>query len=160
MGQSVKARAGTTGWRRTVLAASLVLNLFLAAVVVGHLLRADIDARGGATLLARGIAQAMSSLSTRDAAAFTAALRQDAPQYREAAKQLAEARLNLEHQITADRFDPAAVQAALAAWQAKWNRFMDGFGPTLVDALGQISPAGRQNLVAERRQANPGPRLP
>lgn len=34
--------------------------------------------------------------------------------------------------------------------------FLDNFSGTLVEALAQVSPQGRRNLVAERRSARPG----
>jgi uncharacterized membrane protein len=160
MMERAETQSAAIGWRRVVLPASIVLNLFLAALVVGHLLRPDVAMRREATPLSQAIAQAVSSLSPGDAAAFCAVLQQDAPHYLGAAKQLAEARLNLERQITTEPFDPVSVTAALTLWQAQWNRFTNGIAPAIVDALGQLSPDGRRRIIAARHQANPSPHMP
>jgi len=160
MTEPTKTRSPRRDWRRIMLPASIVLNLFLAALVVSHLLRAGSDAGAQATPLARTIAQAVATLSPNDATAFRAVMRRDAPHYLGAAQQLADARLDLDRQITTEPFDPAAVTTALSAWQVQWNRFTTLVGPTIVDALGHISPDGRRQLVAERRRVSPTPRMP
>jgi hypothetical protein len=53
-----------------------------------------------------------------------------------------------------------AAKQALATWQASWNRFVDSFAPTLIDALAQITPEGRQRLVAQRRESEAGVPVP
>jgi uncharacterized membrane protein len=140
-------------WRRFALPASIVLNLFLAAVIGGHVLsvrRAEVAAGAGGPL-ARALASAEASLPPPDAAAFGATLRRDAPAYMDSARQLGAARVRLGREILAEPFDPVRVQQALAAWQAAWNRFVDDFSKPLVEALGQVSPEGRRKLLTERR---------
>jgi hypothetical protein len=141
-------------WRRVALPASLVLNLFLAALVGGHLLRSGTpEAARGLPPLAQAIANAAAVLSAPDAAAFRASIRLDAPHDAVVAKQLDDARGVLERDIIAEPFDKQLVRRDLAAWQAAWNKFIDNAGNTLVEALSKISPEGRRRLVAQRHQA-------
>ncbi len=144
------------GWRRVALPASIVLNLFLVALIGGHLLSVRHSEPLAGDPLARALANAEASLSPADAAAFTAALRRDAPNYLEAARQLRTARVQLGREVAADTYDPARVRQALAAWQAAWSHFVDQFSDPLVEALGQVSPAGRHKLIADHRA---GPEL-
>jgi uncharacterized membrane protein len=148
-------------WRRIVFVASLVLNLFLLAVIGGHVLRHNaVPETPGAPMLARALANAEASLSPPDAAAFRAIMTRDAPQYVPAARQLGEARAALERQIVAEPFNRQAVHEAFAAWQASWNHFLDTADNPMVDALAHVSPEGRRKLIAGRQAArkdNPAP---
>ena len=144
-------------WRRFLLPASLLLNLFLAALIGGHFLRGEIrPARLDGSLLAHAMANAKAVLSPEDAAAFGGVFRRDAPNFAETARHLEETRTALERAITAEPFDKAAVQQALNEWQEAWNRFLGQAGASVVDALDRISPEGRRKLVAQRRQAAGG----
>jgi hypothetical protein len=148
-------------WRRFALPASVLLNLFLIALIGGHFLRHRADDVGpGAVSLPRILANAQASLSASDAAAFGAVMRRDAPHYLESARKLADARAQLERQVTAQQFNEPAARQAFALWQASANRFFDDIGSTLVEALAHVSPEGRQKLVANRRKAQQGFRTP
>lgn len=141
-------------WRRFALAASLILNLFLAAVIGGNLLRPHVRpvrVPFSDTPLARALARAEANLSARDAAAFSTEIERGRPQYAQAAQQVMAARRALEQQVSADPFDPQAASRALAAWRASTQRFLDDFSGPLIDALAHVSPEGRRQLVAERR---------
>lgn len=153
-----ETQPASRGWRRYVLPVSLLLNLFLAALIGGHLLRHE--ARENSYPLVRALASIQSSLSPADAAAFGAVMRRDGPQLIESIRQVGEARRELGRRIVAEPFDPQATRQALAAWQASWNRFFDRIDASLVEALGKISPEGRQRLVAERRKARGKLRAP
>ncbi|MGC1410166.1 MAG: hypothetical protein WA864_14645 [Acetobacteraceae bacterium] len=63
--------------------------------------------------LTGALARAEASLPPRDAAAFGAVMRRDAPNYAAAARQLRETRDELARQITAQQFDQAGAQQAL-----------------------------------------------
>jgi uncharacterized membrane protein len=145
----VEMRSGS----RMVLVASVVLNLFLVAVIAGHLLRTQAAPPPGQSILARALANAEATLSPTDAAAFGGVLKRDAPQHVDAIKGLDDARGNLENRILAEPYDPQAVQAAFKTWQASWDHFVEDISPTVVDALARVSPEGREKLVAERRKA-------
>lgn len=141
------------GWRPIALFVSIVLNLFFVALIGGHVWQAH---RAATTLggpLARALARAEASLPPRDAAAFGAVIKRDAPQCAGALHQLALARRQLADQIIAPQYDAAKVRQALATWQTAWNNFFTDFGPVLVEALGQVTPEGRRKLIAERRLA-------
>ena len=160
MDQLTAAHRGTWSWRRVALAASFVLNLFLVALVGGHVMRGIIIAQAGMTPCARALAQAEANLPRRDAAAFGETMRREAPHDADAARQLMNARTDLELQIGADRYNPAAVQQALTAWHLQWDHLLDTAGPVLVDALAHVSPNGRRSLIAERNRAQLAPHLP
>jgi uncharacterized membrane protein len=141
-----------TGRGRIALPVSLVLNLFLLALIGGHVWHNRLHVANSDRPLARALADVEASLSTRDGAAFKAAIVADQPRFAEAAKKSAQARLELGRQITAVPFDPKATQRALEAWRTSWNAFMADFDEPLVHALTQISPEGRQKLVLQRRE--------
>lgn len=140
----------TSRWRRIVLPVSLILNLFLMALIGGHVWRARSDDMRSEPLV-RALARAEASLPPKDAAAFGAVIRREELHFAEAQKQLAAARQNVRRQVTAEHFDQAAVRRALVTWQAAWNDFFDDFSGTLVDALAQVSPEGRRKLIAARQ---------
>lgn len=144
------------GPRRFALPASLLLNLFLIALVSGHVLRQhahQASLAGTPAPLARALAAAESTLSPADATAFRSAMRRESPNIAESVRQMAEVRRALGRQILAEPYDAKATRDAMMAWQASWNHFFDQISNPLVDALGQISPEGRQKLVDERRKA-------
>lgn len=145
----------TSRWRRFVLPLSLVLNLFFAALVGGHLLRAYQAEDKFGTPLGRALARAEASLSPQDATTFRAAITSGAPHYAADLRDLAEARQAFNRQVTAENFDRDATRQALKGWEAAWGRFVDDFGDTFVDALGGISPEGRRKLAHEFRAARP-----
>ena len=147
-------RSAVPGWRRWVLPASLALNLFLVAVIGGHVLRIrQIEASSGASLVARALANAEASLSKSDAARFEAVMRRDEPRYSQAAQQLGEARAEFERRVTAEPFDKESAQQAFQHWQESWNTLINTLRNPLIDALADVSAEGRQKLVEERRHA-------
>jgi uncharacterized membrane protein len=144
------------GLRRFALPASLLLNLFLIALIGGHLLRRDAHEHSFSAAplpLARALKAAEATLSPADAAAFAAVMRRESPNIADSVRQVAEARRAVGRQILATPFDAKATREAMVAWQASWNHFFEQISNPLVDALGQISPEGRQKLVDERRKA-------
>jgi uncharacterized membrane protein len=142
-------------WRRIALPVSIVLNLFLLAVIGGHVWHNRRAEAAGGMPLTRFLANVEASLPARDAAAFGEVIKRNAPHYGEDGLKLLEARKALAGEITAEPYDQARVRQALANWRAAWNQFMDDFGDTLVEALGQVSPEGRRKLIAERRLTPP-----
>jgi uncharacterized membrane protein len=148
-------RRDMPGWRRIALPASIVLNLFLIALIGGHLVRNRLYDVNSETPLVRALARAEATLPPRDAAAFGAVMRRDLPRFAAAEKQLTDARQELRRQITAEQFNEAGVRQALDGWQAAWNRFFNDFSNPLVDALAQVSPEGRHKLVAARQPLHP-----
>lgn len=145
-----QTRPAARGWRRLALPISVLLNLFLVALIGGHFLHRSLPIAAGAGPVARALANAEASLPPQDAAAFDAAIRSGAPRYIEAARRLLDARRALGQEITAEPFSPEGVQQALASWRQAWNGFFDAFSGTLVDALAKVSPDGRRKLIADR----------
>lgn len=142
-------------WQRIALPASIVLNLFLLALVGGHLWQSHRGQADASPSLDRALANAEATLSPKDAAAFATVLHGDAPRYVAAAQQLRDARAALNRQITAAHFDPATVRQALAVWRTAWGRFLDEFSGPLIDAMAQLSPQGRRQLIVAGRSARP-----
>jgi uncharacterized membrane protein len=140
-------------WRRIVLPASIILNLFLIALISGHTFVVRIRYAGGneGLPLARALARVEQILPSKDAAAFDAVMRRDAPQYLDAARQLKEARARLDRELTADKFDQAAARQSMVQAQAAWNAFADKVSGPLVEALGSVSAEGRRKLIAQRQ---------
>ena len=159
-------RGGRSAYlRRIALPASLVLNLFLIAVIGGHLLRGNFTrlAAPPAGVPGRALANAMARLAPQDAAAFRRSLERDAPRFAPARQQLAERGAELARRVSAERFDPEATSQALAAWTASWDHFMASFDGPLVDALSQVSPEGRRKLMLaaqQDREQKLGPAVP
>jgi uncharacterized membrane protein len=146
-------RRGAT-WRRIALPVSIVLNLFLVAVIGGHVWHnRHNEPRLGGPLGA--LARAEAVLPPKDAAAFDAVIKRDSSHYAEDWQQLKLARGHLRQLVTADDFDQQQVRQAFATWQQAWSRFFNDFSGTLVEALAQVSPEGRHKLSAERQSENP-----
>jgi uncharacterized membrane protein len=137
-------------WRRFVLPCSLLLNLFLVAVIGGRLLYGRAERLDGASLLSRLTSRAEAVLPAGEAKAFKAVIERDAPRFAKTRQQLGAARAELVRQVVADPYDKNAAGQALAAWKAAWDGFAADFSDTLVDALGQVSPEGRRKLIAGR----------
>ena len=147
-------------WRRVVLPASIILNFFFAALIGGHLWQTQREEIGFGIPLARALRNAEAILTPQDAAAFSAVMRRDAPQYLESARQLREARQELRRQITADHVSQEEVRQALATWQTAWDHFVGDVRGPLAEALAQVSPEGRRKLIAERRAVEADPSSP
>jgi uncharacterized membrane protein len=143
-------------WRRIALPISIILNLFLVALIVGYVLYGQ-GASG--VRFAFALANAETILPPKDAGAFRTVVRRDEANFIDARKQLREARQELVRQIGSDQFDQAATRQALANLMTSWNHFMDEFSPTLIEALSQVSPDGRRKLLAVRPDVA-GPHAP
>lgn len=147
---------------RVVLPASLILNLFLLAVIGGHMWRVHtrMEIPGSGMSLARALTRVEAILPAEDSAAFSQVMRRDAPHFARSLVQLRQARQELDRQIVADPFNPVAARQALSATQTAWNQFLDDFGGTLIDALSQVSPQGRRKLISQTQfgaRVSPGP---
>jgi uncharacterized membrane protein len=140
----------TVGWRTGTLGASVVLNLFLIALVVGHALRWGAGEVNSQTVLTRAIARIEARLPPQDAAAFRAVMTRDEPRLLEDQKQLVEARQELKRRISAEPFDKARTREALTASRTIGDRYFDDFSDSFVDALSKVSAEGRRKLVGRR----------
>lgn len=130
--------------RRWLLICSLVLNLFLVAVVSGQHLR---HRESHVPVLGRVLRHVTSRLDAQDAKAFRSVLHQEAPHYAQAQENLVRARAEIDRQLLAPHFDQVATRAAMREWQDAWDVFVGTFSDALVEAMGQLSPEGRRALV-------------
>jgi uncharacterized membrane protein len=142
---------GIVSWRWLALAVSIILNIFLVALIGGHLWQSRRDDGAAASPLSRALARAEAILPPQDAAAFGVVIRRDAPRYIQAARQLTETRQQFWQKVTAEHVDQHEVRRALDAWRTAWNRFLDDFSDTIVAALAEVSPDGRRTLMADQR---------
>jgi uncharacterized membrane protein len=142
------------GWHRIALAISIVVNLFLVALIGGHLLLGRTGGQPAPDTWAQVLASMEANLPPRDAAAFRQVLLDNAPKYAAAQQRLIAARRQYEQQVIAEPFDPAAVRQSFAKWRTAFNEFFDLFNGPLVDALAKISPEGRRKLPRLRPQEN------
>jgi uncharacterized membrane protein len=141
-------------WRTPTLLVSILLNLFLLAVIGGHLLHVR-RLEAERVPMAQSLARIEAELPRRDADALAGSLKRDAPLYADQARQLRAARQAFDQAMTAEPFDRERAIQALRAWRAAWTGFMDAFQSPLIDALGQVSPEGRRRLAAERGRGRP-----
>ena len=137
-----RSTAGTAG-----LWASLALNAFLAALVGAHLVRAAAapEHRSG---IDGAIARMAAILPPTDAARFRAVLIAERARYEPARRVLEQARLAAARALGHEPFDAARARAAMQGWQNRWPAFADGFSASILDAVAQLSPAGRARLAA------------
>ena len=138
------------GWRRFVLPGSLLLNLFLVAVIGGRLFYGRAERLDGANMLSRLTTRAEAVLPADEAKAFKGVIARDAPRFAKPRQQRGGAGAELVRLVVADPYYKTAAGQALLAWKAAWDSFADDFSDTLVDALGQVSPEGRRKLIAGR----------
>lgn len=132
---------------KVALSVSVVVNLFLIAIVGSRILLAALQPHY-ANPLDQALATAEESLPPKDAAAFRHVIQTEAPTYSSAAQRLAAARHAVAQQIVVDPYDADAVRRSLESWRTDWNAFFDVFRGTLVDALGAVSAEGRRKLIA------------
>jgi uncharacterized membrane protein len=145
----------SSGWKRLLLPASLILNLFFIALIGAHFLNMRSREPENLTLVSRFAARVQNRLPAEDAAIFASVMRRDSSLYAEAGQQFAAARQELLRQLAADPFDKAAARQALTAWQAAGSKLLDPLGDSFIDALSQISPASRRKLISERAAGKP-----
>lgn len=137
-------------WRRVALPLSIALNLFLVALIGGHMWRQHRLTLVATSPVARILARAEASLPPKQAAAFADVIRRDSSGFGETQGQVAAARRTLARAVTADQFDRQQVRQAFLAWRTAWDRFFDQFSGTLVDALAQMPAEDRREFVAQR----------
>jgi len=145
----MNAMASRFAFPRMILPLSIILNIFLVAVIAGHMIRQRSEETQ--TGLAHALANAEKNLPLEDAEKFRDVMRKDGPQFLKAAANLAYARNELEKLVAAETFDAAATAQALDTWENTWVSFVNDFKGTLIEALGKISPEGRRKLVDGRR---------
>ncbi|MCB8881898.1 periplasmic heavy metal sensor [Acidisoma cellulosilytica] len=138
-------------WTRAkiALSVSVIINLFLVALIGSHIWRVESQRRFD-NPLAQALATAEHSLPPKDAKTFRQVIKSESSVFAGSAQRLASARHAVGQAISAEPYDPAAVSQSLNNWRSDWNQFFDVFRGPLVDALGAVSPEGRRKLIADR----------
>lgn len=137
---------------RFFLTISVILNLFFIAMVGGYLGLGYVRSHALQTKMFPGLAMAEAQLSSKDAAAFDAVMRRDAPRYMAQAKKLRDVRIHMEQLLLAEPYDPVKIKAAMQQWQSTSDDFTHAISGTLIEALGKISPEGRRKLIDWQRK--------
>ena len=138
------------------LRASLVVNVFLLALIVAHVLRAQIADSAAHPEGQAIVARLTAVLPAEDAARFRAQLDLMRSEYEPQRERIGEARQALLRAIARDPYDPAGVRRALADYQQSWRDFTSRFDEAFLAALDTISPHGRARLAAAAEVARGG----
>ena len=138
--------------------ASLLLNVFLIGIVVGHLVATNRhpgpERRGGGPIRAIRL----EALTPDERQRFTAAMSAHRPAIRAARDGNHAQRLATETDIAAPRFDRAKVAADFDALRKTTDTVSAAVDAGLVDALKDLSPDTRAALIARgRRRSHPRP---
>ncbi|TCZ54973.1 periplasmic heavy metal sensor [Roseicella aquatilis] len=102
--------------------------------------------------LDRMIHRIEAALPAEDRPKFHAVINDDRGRYAAQLAALREAGRRVDEAMARDPFDPARLEAALADWSARWAEFNAAFTATMVRAMEAVSPAGRAQIAAARRQ--------
>lgn len=135
------AAPGGGRWKNWVLVASLGLNLFVAAAVVGAGLRHHREGRGV------GFGPYTEALSREDRAALRDAFMAAAPDLRDRRRAMAEDMIRLAAALRADPWEPAAAEAVLSRQgERAEERFALG-RRLFLERLGRMTPEARAALA-------------
>ena len=130
-------------WRTRVLWASVGTNLFLGALIGGHVLNAP-PLRPG---LDGAVERLVGTLVPDDADQFRRVLTAERPWYDQSRRMLDAARADLARSIARDPWDEARVRLYMLAFQARWLESSSRFGDGMLVALGTLSPDGRSRIA-------------
>lgn len=139
-------------WVGIALAVSVSLNLLVAGFAAGGMLRGERQGRGDAITL---------RYVMREGGPEARALARDViaargPEYRALRDEVGEARQRVGDAVTADPFDRATLDAALADLRAKEARIIALRHQAFADVAGGLSPDARRSLMeAFGRRAEP-----
>lgn len=143
-----------TKWLVLALLASLAVNLFLAGLMVGRLLRSEperpvatTDPPGRRSPLAGVLRQTMERLPPKDRKAFRAALEEHRESLRAASLALAEARIKVRWTLQADAYDPIALNTAFSELKTRSLTFQDALHTAVADAMKRLPPKARRGLA-------------
>jgi len=130
-------------WRTRVLWASVATNLFLGALIGGHLLTERPNRHG----LDSAVERLAHDLAPDDAARFRRTLAAERPWYDQSRRMLSAARADLARSIAREPWDEAEVRLHMIAFQARWLESSSRFGDGMLVALGTLSPDGRSRIA-------------
>lgn len=133
-------------WPRVVMAISLLANIFLVGVVVGHAFtgkkaRAPRPGQNAASWVRS------STLPPEDKRGFAAAMRPYRDTIEAKRSALKTAKVALENAVTTPDYDRSKVAAAFAEVRRASIESQEATQEALVEALGTLSPAARARLL-------------
>lgn len=135
---------------KTLLFASVALNLFLAGIVTTHWWRPFFHERP------RGVEEVVErvtrSLGEKDASMVRATFQASQPKLATLLADLQQARRDVRAKLTAEPFDPAAFHAAINTAHSKREAYDQAMRDVIVQAVDQLSPDGRQHLWSRERR--------
>ncbi len=131
-------------WRTRVLWASLAGNLFLGALIGGHLIWRGPPFPPG---LDGAVMRMAHDLPESDSARFRLILERERPWFEQSRRRMDFARSDLAQSIAKEPFDEAEVRMRMQVFQATWIETSTRFGESLLVALGTLSPEGRVRLA-------------
>ncbi|WP_302479746.1 periplasmic heavy metal sensor [Roseicella sp. DB1501] len=130
------------------LGASLAVNLVLGAFLVFSGGPHERRGRG----LDRLVSRIEAALPAEDRPKFRAVLDAERDRYAPQLAALRAASGKVDEATAREPFDAAALHAALDAWTERWAAFNAAFNGTMVHAMQAVSPTGRAQIAAARRQ--------
>ncbi|MBP2302145.1 periplasmic heavy metal sensor [Azospirillum picis] len=142
--QGLMARPGL----RTLALASLALNLFLAAMLVGMVRHPPPPPYQ--PMPDRFVERVAADLSEADAQRLRAAFEPLRPRYAELSREYREAGQRVRELLQSDRYAPEALRDATDSARAKRRQIGDLTEETVLSVLPGLSPAGRLRLVGGR----------
>lgn len=148
-------------WRTRLLFLSFAVNLITipiaaAPYVISHPLPPMPAVPGGPGRPVVMFDRIAKSLSDEDHEKFIGVVE---PHYEEidvARARMEAARAAMLRAIGRTPYDPETLRTAMRAWQVAWKAWSDDFGGAFLEAVGEISPDGRQRL-AEFGRRRPRP---
>ncbi|WP_165838711.1 periplasmic heavy metal sensor [Roseicella frigidaeris] len=102
--------------------------------------------------LDRLVGRIEAALPAEDRPRFRAVLEAERDSYAPQLAALRAASGTVDEATAREPFDAAALKAALDAWTERWAAFNVAFNGTMVQAMQAVSPTGRAQIAAARRQ--------
>ncbi len=145
-------------WERVALVLSLAVNLAVAGVVAGFLLRGPAPERDRVYLPIEGMRHIHRVLPPEERAALRSEMRArfgDLPDHR---AHLRELRGQMLAALAAEPFDPKALDAVMAEQSTYWRNASDQARAAFVAHVEAMTPQARANFARALAEANERPR--
>ncbi|WP_338050927.1 periplasmic heavy metal sensor [Roseicella aerolata] len=126
----------------------MVLNLVLGGLLLTR--PAPVEPRGRG--FDRMVGRIEATLPAEDRPKFRAVLEAERESYAGELAAFRAASRAVDAAMAREPFDPEALRAALATWSERWAAFSLAFTATMVQAMEAVSPAGRAQIAAARRE--------
>lgn len=132
--------------QRGLLGLSVALNVFLVAVIAGHLLGPSL-APTTAPRTSGPLGRLLAALPEGEAEKARAVMDRERPSYQPERDHVSVAHQAVAVAIAKTPYDEAALKDALAAWQSSWQGFATRFNLVFVDVVRSLSDEGRADLA-------------